>query len=334
MTNRSRPHVSRRSFLQAASAAGAGTLLMTNTAQARPRETTSAQGTFPQRVLGRTGRKVSTLALGTWPCGMSNEVDIPAVGKLVEESLQLGINFIDAANVYGKAEEAIGIALEGRRDEVFLTSKVWADTAQEAEQSLQASLRKLRTDYVDLMYIHSIGNRDTKKVLGQDGTLEFLLQKKKEGVVRHIGISGHHLPERFLPVIRTGKIDVLMVAMNFVDQHTYGFETKVLPVALEHKMGIACMKVYGGMRGGFGAAAGPNTGPMIQSKMKSLAVRYALGLPGVATCVIGPHTIEQLRENARLVSEYRPLSSDELASVTQEGKRLAADWKDHFGPVV
>lgn len=329
MTKRSLPNVSRRSFLQTASAAGAGTLLIANTAQARPSE-----AKFPQRVLGRTGRKVSTLALGTWPCGKSSDVDIPAVEQLVDESLKLGINFVDAANVYGKAEEAIGIALEGRRSEVFLTSKVWADTAEEAENSLQESLKKLRTDYVDLMYIHSIGNRDTKKVLGQGGSLEYLLRKKEEGVVRHIGISGHHLPEKFLPVIRTGKIDVLMVAMNFVDRHTYGFETKVLPVALEHKMGIACMKVYGGMKGGFGVAAGPNTGPMIQSKMKQLSVRYALGLPGVATCVIGPHTIEQLRENAQLVSAYKPLSTEEYATLMQQGQRLAADWKNHFGAVV
>ena len=110
MTKRSLPNVSRRSFLQTASAAGAGTLLIANTAQARPSE-----AKFPQRVLGRTGRKVSTLALGTWPCGKSSDVDIPAVEQLVDESLKLGINFVDAANVYGKAEEAIGIALEGRR---------------------------------------------------------------------------------------------------------------------------------------------------------------------------------------------------------------------------
>ncbi len=329
MTNHNPPNVSRRSFLRTAGAAGAGTLLIANTAQARPRPTK-----LPQRVLGRTGCKVSMLALGTWPCGKSSEVDIPAVGKLVDESLKLGINFVDSANLYGKAEEAIGIALEGRRDEVFLTSKVWADTAEEADESLQDSLKKLRTKYVDLMYIHSMGNRDVKKVLGKGGSLEYLLQKKKEGVVRHIGISGHHMPDKYLPLIRTGNIDVMMVAMNFVDRHTYGFETKVLPLANEHKMGVVCMKVYGGMKGGFATAAGPNTGPMIQSKMKQQAVRYALGLPGVATCAIGPHTIEQLRENARLVAAYQPLSGDEYATLMQEGKRQASNWKDHFGPVV
>ncbi len=325
MTQRNIPNVSRRSFLRAA---GAGTLLVANTTQARPRPSK-----LPQRVLGRTGRKVSMLSLGTWPCGKSSEVDIPAVGRLVDEALKLGINVVDAANLYGKAEEAIGIALEGHRDKVFLTSKVWADTAKEAEESLQDSLKKLRTNYVDLMYIHSMGNRDVKKVLGKGGSLEYLLRKKKEGVVRHIGISGHHMPGNFLPLIRTDEIDVLLVAMNFVDRHTYGFETKVLPLANEHKMGVVCMKVYGGMKGGFATAAGPNTGPMIQTKMKQQAIRYALGLPGVATCVIGPHTIEQLRENAKLVAQYQPLSREDYAALLQQGKQLASTWKDHFGPV-
>jgi predicted aldo/keto reductase-like oxidoreductase len=323
--------LSRRQFLQhvgLAGAAGAGVLLAAPRLQAAP-----AAPAFPQRLLGRTGRRVSTLALGTWPCGKSSEVDVPAVGELVTQALALGINFVDAANVYGKAEEAIGIALEGRRDEVFLASKVWADTAEEAERSLEDSLKKLRTDYFDLMYIHSIGNRDVTKVMGQGGSLEYLLRKKEQGVVRSIGLSGHHYPERFLPLIHADVADVLMVAMNFVDRHTYGFETKVLPAALEHNMGIACMKVYGGMKGGFPAAAGANTGAMVPEELKQRAVRYALGLPGVATCVIGPHTVEQLRENAELVRSYQPLSDEEYDTLMREGQRLAATWKDHFGPV-
>ena len=77
---------------------------------------------------------------------------------------------------------------------MFLTSKVWADTAEQAEESLHDSLQKLRTDKLDLMYIHSIGDRDTKKVMGKGGSLEYLLRKKEEGVIRFIGISGHSRP--------------------------------------------------------------------------------------------------------------------------------------------
>ena len=73
------------------------------------------------------------------------------------------------------------------------------------------------------------------------------------------------------------------MAMNFVDRHTYGFETKVLPAAREQQMGVVCMKVFGGMRGGFDVADGPNPGPEWQTHMRQQAIRYALGLPEVAT---------------------------------------------------
>jgi predicted aldo/keto reductase-like oxidoreductase len=124
-----------------------------------------------------------------------------------------------------------------------------------------------------------------------------------------------------------------MVAMNFVDRHIYGFETKVLPVAREYGLGIACMKVYGGMKGPFSAADGPNAGPMMPLNMKEMAIRYALGLDGVATVVIGPHTVEQLRENAALVKAYQPLLPDEQTSLLALGKQLAPSWGPHFGPV-
>ena len=142
------------------------------------------------------------------------------------------------------------------------------------------------------------------------------------------------MPDKFVPVIKTGKIDVMMTAMNFVDRYTYGFEKRVLPVAREYKLGIICMKVFGGMKGGFSVAEGPNTGPMVQKKMMQLAIRYALGLPDAASLCIGPHTVEQLRENARMVKAYAPLKKDEYVELMQEGKRLAPAWGPRFGPVV
>jgi uncharacterized protein len=322
------PVLSRRTFLRSAGAVGAGSLLLAGTAAAEP-----ITGPFPTRVLGRTHQNVTTLTLGTWPCGRSRDVPVDAIVKLVHESLELGVNHIDTARGYGKAEEAIGIALEGSRDKVFLASKVWADTAVEAAASLRDSLQKLRTDHLDLVYIHGIGNRDVERVMAQDGSLDFLVRQKEQGVIRFIGISGHSYPDRFAALINTGKVDVLLAAMNFVDVHTYDFEHKVLPLARRQDLGIACMKVLGGMRGGFAAADGPNTGPMVPPRLFEQAVRYALGIPDVATLVIGPHTLEQLREDVRLVRAYQPLPEDELQSLLSLGKQLAPTWGPHFGPV-
>ncbi|MFV2065889.1 MAG: aldo/keto reductase, partial [Pirellulales bacterium] len=205
---------------------------------------------MPRRVLGRTQQEVSVLALGTWPSGKCRTVDDQAVARIVHEALDLGVNYVDAARAYGNAEAGIGEALRKNRDKVFLTSKVWADTAEEARASFEESLRILRTDYVDCLFIHSGGNRDVERVLAPGGSLEYLLKQKEAGKTRFLGLSGHSKPMAFIPLLETGNIDLLMPAMNFVDRHTYGFEDKVLPVARKHHCGIACMKVFGGLKGG------------------------------------------------------------------------------------
>ena len=83
------------------------------------------------------------------------------------------------------------------------------------------------------------------------------------------------------------------------------------------------MKVFGGIRGGFGVAGGPNPGPQLEEKWLEQAVRYAMDLPGVATLVIGPHSVEQLRQNVQLVREYQPLTDDEQAQLAEHGRRFA-----------
>ncbi|OHB77097.1 MAG: hypothetical protein A2W31_09695, partial [Planctomycetes bacterium RBG_16_64_10] len=224
-------------------------------------------------------------------------------------------------------------ALGKRRDQVFLTTKVWSDSADEARQSLDQSLRTLQTDHLDLVYLHSVGNRDREQALAPEGALSYLLKQKETGKIRFVGISGHSRVESFVPVLETGAIDVVMVAMNFVDRYTYGFEQKVLPVASQHNVGIACMKVFGGVHGGFRNYGGPNPGPQMPAQYLTQAVRYALGLPGVATLVIGPHTVEQLRQNVQMVRNYQPLSEAEQTELAGLGKRLAAEWGPHYGPV-
>jgi predicted aldo/keto reductase-like oxidoreductase len=260
-------------------------------------------------------------------------VDTSAVTQLVNKALDLGVNFVDTAHNYGKAEDGIGKALGRRRDRVFLATKVWADDAETARRSFEESLRAMRTDYFDLVYLHSVGNRDITKAMSDDGALTYLLRQKKAGKTRFVGISGHSKVDAFVPIIETGQIDVVMMAMNFVDRHTYRFEERVLPVAIRHNVGVACMKVFGGIRGGFAVADGPNPGPQMDARYIKQAIRYAMGLPGVATLVIGPHTIEHLRQNVEMVTSYQPLSGEERAELSDLGRRLAIQWGQHYGPV-
>jgi predicted aldo/keto reductase-like oxidoreductase len=312
---------------------GGGALLARSTVAGGHPAAADAVGTLARRVLGRTGHEVTVLALGTAPCGQSKSVDTPTIMAIVEEALAQGVNFVDTAPVYGNAEEAIGKALGNRRDRVFLATKVWADGADGARTSLDKSLRTLQTDYIDLVYVHSMGNRDANQVLAADGALPYLLQQKETGKIRFVGVSGHSRVASFVPVLETGQIDVVMMAMNFVDRYVYGFEQKVLPVAKRHNVGIACMKVFGGIRGGFRNYDGPNPGPQMHQEYLGQAVRYAMGLPGVATLVIGPHTVEQLRQNVQMVKNYKPLSEAEQATLAELGRKLAQQWGPRYGPV-
>jgi predicted aldo/keto reductase-like oxidoreductase len=324
--------LSRRDFLHDAGALGSAALLLNTQTMVRAAEPAVADA-LPRRILGRTQQEVTALALGTWPCGRSETVDTVGVAAIVNEAIDLGIDFIDTAHNYGNAEEGIGKALGKRRDQVFLTTKVWADDEAEARTSFEESLRALQTDHVDLVYLHSVGNRDVQRAMADDGALAYLLRQKQAGKTRFVGISGHSRVETFVPVIESDQIDVVMMAMNFVDRYTYGFEEKVLPVAIKHNVGVACMKVFGGIRGGFGVAGGPNPGPQMNKPWLEQAVAYAMGLPGVATLVIGPHTIEQLRDNVRMVKDYRPLTAEQHAGLAQLGKQLATQWGEHYGPV-
>ena len=94
------------------------------------------------------------------------------------------------------------------------------------------------------------------------------------------------------------------------------------------------MKVFGGMKGGFGVANGPDPGPQMDTRYLQQAVNYGLGLPGVAALVIGVHAVEQLRQNVQMVKNYAPLTQQEQASLAQAGRRLAKDWGPRFGPAV
>ena len=323
--------MTRRSFLQSAGALGSGALLLEGVAPTRA--ALAADREMPRRLLGKTGEKVSLLALGTWPSGKCDTIDDRGVANLVGEALDLGVNFVDSAPAYDNAEEGIGKAIQKRRDEVFLSTKVWADTAAQAQESFEGSLRALRTDHVDLLSIHSIGNRKVDQVTADDGALSYLLRQKEMGKTRFVGITGHSLPETFVPFVESGQIDVLLCAMNFVDRHVYGFEEKVLPAAVRQDMGVACIKVFGGMKGGFGVADGPDTGPQMGTRRLQQAINYCLGLPGVATLVIGVHTVGQLRQNVEMVKNYTPLTQEEQAALNEIGRRQAKDWGPRFGPV-
>ena len=309
------PHdLSRRDFL------GAGLLAGSLALGAR-----AATDPLPRRPLGRTGLELPILGLGTACAGQST-----AVSR--SEAIDQGLTLIDTARGYDKAEDALGLALAGRREQVVLTTKAGGEHAAGLSRSLDDSLRRLQTDHVDLLYWHSAGDHTAASAAAADGPLAWLTAQKQAGKARFIGLTAHHNPSRVAAILGAAELDVIMVAMNLVDRHLYGFEQKVLPVARDRGVGVLAMKVLGGERGNnWSRYHGPNPGPHIGAENVDLAFRYAVGLPGVTAAVIGCHTVEQVRQNVALARAYQPLSEAETARVEELGRRLAATWQPRFG---
>jgi len=286
---------------------------------------------LPRRVLGRTGVSLTTFTLGTAPSGFTKPHNLKNVADCVNAAIELGVNAIDTAPAYDIAEEGVGLALGNRRKDIFLSSKVLADDVAKAEKILANSLRLLKTDYLDLVYFHQVGDREVERALDPDGVYTWLLKQKKAGKVRFVGISIHNRPEKAIGLLESGEVDALLTVVNFVDRHTYHFEDKVLPVARKHKVGIVAMKVFGGARKS--QYADPNCTAQLDEQHLESAVRYALSIEGVATLNIGTHNPQQVRKDVEMVKRFRPLTQEESVRLASLGKELSREWGTHFGPL-
>jgi predicted aldo/keto reductase-like oxidoreductase len=298
----------------------------------------ATNGEIPRRILGRTKESVTMLGVGTSANGQSSSFTDRDVADHVLAALERGVRYIDSGHAYGmgKAERGIGMVLPPFRKDVFLTTKVRTATLPEWEESFATSLKDTKTDYVDLLYVHNLGDRPRAiidRALDADGILTWVVKQKKLGKARFVGISGHNLPERFLPLIESGLVDVMMCPINFVLRHVYGFEDKVLPAARKQNMGIVAMKVFGGNRGGFPHVKGPAMPPQMPEEYLELAIRYALSIEGVAVANIGPQHVDHVAHNIAMVKRYRPLSDTEMADALKLGRKLAESWGTIFGPI-
>jgi predicted aldo/keto reductase-like oxidoreductase len=333
MSNNEPNSISRRGFVRQFGRAAGTAALGAAPVSALGAQKGADPGELPRRTLGKTGLSITCMCLGTAPAGIASKISAPEVAKLVNTALDLGINIVDTSEKYGNAEEGVGLGLGRRRKDVILATKVWADTVEEAEKKLAKSFETLKTDYADLLYFHHLGDRDVKRARDPDGVFTWLLKQKKAGRCRFVGISGHNLPDRFVPFLETGEVDVILAAVNFADRHTYNFEERVLPVARKHDVGIIAMKVFGAPDPKTGSWGNPDAKPNVGVENLETAIRYALSVPGVASVNLGVHTIEQLREDVDLVKRFRPLSADEQREVAELGKQLAGELGEHFGPV-
>jgi predicted aldo/keto reductase-like oxidoreductase len=295
-------------------------------------EKAKSDDTLARRILGRTKEKVTILGLGTAPVG-EGPIDVEEGIKIFGAAIDRGVNYIDTARIYGNAEEILGHVIPKQRDKLFVVTKVSTHTAEQAEKSLGESMRRLKTDYLDLVHIHSIGGKNIDRVLAKDGALNFLLKQKEKGKIRFIGISGHNRPANFVRMIKTDQIDVVMCVINYADRNIYDFESIVLPEARKRNVGCVAMKVYIGIKGGFRNHRKGYVGCVTEPANMPHAISYALDLEGVSVAVVGPYTLEHSTQNVGFAKKYKPLSKGQLNTLLELGKKLAPDLGPRYGSV-
>ncbi len=193
-----------------------------------------------KKQLGKTGFMVSEIGFGGIPI---TRLAVEEAARLVKYGHDQGINFFDTANLYGDSEEKIGIALEGVRDKTILATKTVLRDGKAALGQLETSLKRLKTDYIDLYQMHNISNQDAMdQVLAPSGVYEAMVKAQRDGKIGHIGFSSHN-PDIAARVCETGLFATVQLPFNFIEKDP---EEKCFGFARERQMGIIAMKPLGG----------------------------------------------------------------------------------------
>lgn len=311
---------SRRDFLQTA-ALGAAALGLAATADAGEPNQGTNQG-LPRRALGRTRQQVSTLCLGGWHIGSVKD-DREAI-RIMHAAIDEGINFFDNAWDYhdGRSEEIMGRALaaDGKRKQVFLMTKNCARDAKGTRQHLEDSLRRLRTDVIDLWQFHEINYDNDPDWVVERGALAEALRAQKEGKVRFIGFTGHKSPHIHLSMLPRHQWDAVQMPVNVCDYHYRSFIRQVIPEAAKREIGVIGMKSLGG--------GSNNQGRLVSEKVCTVeeALNFALSQP-IASLVVGIDSMDVLRQDVRIARRFPTLKKEQLNRLVERVRPVATDGR-------
>ncbi|MGF7138302.1 aldo/keto reductase [Roseimarinus sediminis] len=279
------------------------------------------QNGVPYRRLGKTGMLVSLIGVGGHHIGdrhISDEVSV----QLIREALDQGVNFLDNAWHYnnGRSEELMGKALrDGYREKAILMTKHHGRDPKTAQEHLETSLKRLQTDYLDLWQFHEIESMDAVEKIYSSGVLDYVLKKKEEGVVRHIGFTGHTRPEIHKAMLDKGfDWETVQMPINVLDHHYLSFSQQIIPILTEKNIGIIGMK---------SAASGAIINEGIATIEESL--RFAMSLP-VSSLISGMNNMEHFRHNLEITRNFTPMSEEEMATLLEKTYPYAQGGKHEW----
>jgi len=304
---------SRRRFLERIAMGGAASAslpLWANLATAK-------EHAMPHRMLGRTGAEVSILAFGCGSRFLMYEDEDKAV-QVLNHALDLGITYLDTAYAYGdgKSETRVGKVMATRRKEVWLATKIPDRTRDAFLSRLEGSLKRLQTDHVDLVHIHSLGHADDlKKIEAPDGALKGLLEAKEQKMTRFIGMSSHTEGAVLAQAIERHPLDCTQMALNPTGMGE--FEKTALVAANKKGLGVIAMKVYG-QQFLIGAEGGRTDADTL--------LHFAMSLP-VAAAVAGMPHVEMLEHNVELACNFTPFSPEKMNQLRRDMSVLHDDMQ-------
>jgi uncharacterized protein len=270
--------------------------------QGKSREKYNAKG-LPTVVLGSTGVVVPRMAIGLG----SRFLTISGTSEALEMcnyALDNGLYYWDTANSYinsatgAISEERLGHIVKDRRNEIFLSTKIAARNTEEAKKQVEESLKRLQTDHLDMLKIHSVESPgDVQEIIKAGGVLDLISRMKEQGVTRFIGFSGHADAEALRMLVETGRFDSMLFAMNHYTKNI-DRQAAVIPAAQKRGMGIMLMK----------AVRPKETIPGLDAQQ---LVRFALSLEGPSGVVVGMESRKVVDSNLGLLRNFKPMDQAE-----------------------
>jgi uncharacterized protein len=324
----------RRSFLKQGAAALAGMKALSGlelNAQTKlegaaahtPMPVVATVNGIGRRKLGRADVEVSILGIGGYHIGLSNVSEADGI-RIIRRALDEGINFLDNCWDYndGASEERMGKALaDGYRQKAFLMTKIDGRTGASARQQVEESLRRLKTDHIDLLQLHEVIRMGDPEQAFQPGhVMDVLQQARKEGKIRFIGFTGHKSPEIHLHMIETADkqgftFDTVQMPVNALDEHYDSFQQKVIPVAQKHGMAVLGMKPLAN-----GAIPKTKTITAVEG------LHYAMSVP-VTVTITGCDSMTVLEQALGVARNFKPMDEQQKIAILQKTAPIAMAGK-------
>lgn len=311
--------VERRLFLLGLSSVGcAPTEPAASPRPGRARQSETTPGEIPRRRLGATEERVSALGLGGFHIGVPSEKEAMAI---MHRAIDHGMNFFDNCWDYhkGESEVRMGKALQGgKREKVFLMTKIDGRTKEAAALQIDQCLRRLQTDHVDLMQVHEvIRDKDPAWVFGEDGAIAALREAKQAGKLRYIGFTGHKSPKIHLSMLDMAdrydfRFDAVQMPLNVLDPHYESFQKNVLPLLVDKDIGVLGMKAL---------ASGAALEAGVEAEE---CLRYALSLP-TSVVITGCDEMKILDQAIRVGRTFAPLSEEEMNALEAKTSPQGSD---------